>query len=141
MLTKDQLFAESLEREDVTLGRGLGVVVVRGLSRAESIHVQAAGDDMLEADRRVIAQGMVTPELVIRGLKHRPDATPCEACADAGRWQQAVRADVIEPVTDAIARLSGMQQGADSQAYQDLEADPGSEFRNVPGGPAEPNGG
>lgn len=140
-MDKDQLFVETLDQDEVTLGRGQGVVVVRALSRAESLHVQAAGEDLGEADRRVIAQGMVRPELVIRGLKHRADATPCEACADAGRWQRAVPADVIEPVTDAIARLSGMTEGADSAAYAAMEADPGSEFRVVPGGPAETNGG
>lgn len=138
--SKDQLFASSLPEGDVELGRGAGWVKVRALSRAEQLHVQAAGDDIGEADRRVLALGMVRPELIIAGLKHRDDAKRCEACADAGRWQAAVPADVIEPVTDRIAALSGMQEGADGKAYMDFEADPGSEFRVLPGRPAEADG-
>jgi hypothetical protein len=137
---KEALFAPRLgDPADVEIP-GVGTVTVRGLSRAEALHVQAASD-ATEKDRRIIAQGLVDPELLIPGLKHRSDDRPCEKCADAGRWQQASLADEIEPVTDRIAELSGMKDGADKGAYKSLPDGSGAGVRVLPGDPAGDDGG
>ena len=139
-MEKEALFAPRLARDEVELP-GLGTVTVRGLSRLEAMHVQAAADDVAEADRRVIAQGMVDPELVVPGLLHSIDARPCPACADVKRWQEAAPADELEPVTDRIAALSGLAPSADKEAYKSVRGGPDPGAGVLPGRPAEDDGG
>jgi len=137
---KEALFTPRLPEDDVEVP-GVGTVRVRALSRLEAMHVQAASEDVAEADRRVIAQGLVDPALVIPGLRHRADGKPCEACADAKRWQDATTAQELEPVTDRIAELSGMKEGADKAAFQSVRDEPEPGVRVLPGGPAVDDGG
>jgi hypothetical protein len=137
---KEALFAPRLGDAEPVEIPGVGTVTVRGLSRAEAMHVQAA-EDLAEKDRRVIAQGLVDPELVIPGLKHRADGKPCEKCADAGRWQQASLADELEDVTATITRLSGLAPGADKDAYRTFRGEPGDGVRVLPGEQAGDAGG
>jgi hypothetical protein len=115
---KELLFKPRLPEDDHEIP-GVGTVRVRALSRTEAMHVQAA-TDTAESDRRIIAQGLVDPALVIPGLLHRQDGKKCEACADAEQWQKASVAGEIEAVSTRIAELSGMLEGADKAAYKSL---------------------
>lgn len=139
-MDKELLFKPRLGDPEPVEIPGVGTVTVRGLSRAEAMHVQAA-EDLAEKDRRVIAQGLVDPELVIPGLKHRADGKPCEKCADAGLWQQASLADELEEVTTAITRLSGLAPGADKDAYRTFRSEPGDGAGVLPGNSAGNDGG
>ncbi len=75
---------------------GVGDVEVRGLSRAEVVQMQGCGSaDAMEV--AAIAAGMVDPKL-----------TPEEVA----EWRSAKGSDEIRPVSDAILRLSGLVEGA-----------------------------
>lgn len=96
-MDKEALLApRGVRTEDVPLPEG-GTVKVRGLNRLESIHV-AEANTIAERDRRLLAAGMVDPEL-----------TP----AEVGQWQKVASGGEIEAVSEVIARLSGMLPGAD----------------------------
>lgn len=123
-MDKEALFRPRLAEDDVEVP-GVGTVRVRALSRLEAMHVQDANSPEA-SERRILAAGMVDPPLTE---------------AEARRWQEAAPAGELEPVTDRIAELSGMKPGADKDAYKTFEADPGSEFRVLPGSEAGDDGG
>ena len=80
-----------------------GVVIVRGLTRAETLKLNGkrdAGDLTVEEwEQAMVAKGMVSPAM-----------TP----AEVAKWQAVDKAGgPLADVTDAIARLSGLAQGAD----------------------------
>ncbi|MGH9251139.1 MAG: hypothetical protein ACRD0W_16685 [Acidimicrobiales bacterium] len=111
---KDQLLKPRLPERDVDLP-GVGTVRVRALSRAEALTIRkiaGSGQDVLE--RKMLALAMVDPSMTE---------------GEAREWQEASTAGEIEPVTDAIADLSGMKEGAAKEAYQAFEADADTEFR------------
>jgi hypothetical protein len=123
-MDKEALFAPRLPEDDVEVP-GVGTVRVRGLSRAEAMHVQAAnGPEATE--RRILALGMVDPPLTE---------------AEAGRWQKASPAGELEPVTDRIAELSGMKPGADKETYKSFRDGSESGVRVLPGAEAVDDGG
>ncbi len=137
-MDKELLFKSRLPEDDVDVS-GVGTVRVRGLNRIEAMHIQAATDPA-EADRRIIAQGLVDPVLVISGLLHQLDGKPCKACAEAGQWQKASIAAELEPVTTRIAELAGIAPDAAKQAVKGFEADPDLEFQLLPGAEAVDDG-
>lgn len=123
-MDKDLLFKPRLPEDDVEIP-GVGTVRVRGLSRIEAMHVQAAkGPEATE--RRILALGLVDPKLTE---------------AEAGRWQDASPAGELEPVTDRIAELSGMNPGSDRETYRTFRDEPGAGVRVLPGAEAGPDGG
>jgi hypothetical protein len=108
---KDLLFKPRLPEEDVELP-GVGTIRVRGLSRIEGIHVQAASG--VEAtERRALALGMVEPTMTEE---------------EVGRWQRAAPVGELQPVAEAITRLSGMDEGSPKAAVIDFETSPETEF-------------
>jgi hypothetical protein len=121
MIDKEALLAPRLAEREVVLP--VGSVRVRALNRIEAMRVQAAGEagGPAAADRVMIALGMVDPVLTE---------------AEVSAWQASAPAMELEPVTDAIAALSGMQPDATKAAYKGFEDDPGAEFRPLPGGEA-----
>lgn len=79
-----------------------GVVIVRGLSRAEVLSLNGkrdAGDlTIAEWEQALVSKGMVTPAM-----------TP----AEVGQWQEIDKAGgPLQDVTDAITRLSKLDEGA-----------------------------
>lgn len=120
---KELLFKSRLAEADVTIP-GVGIVRVRALSRAEVLLVRKAtdlagdvdGPRALVLERKMVAAAMVDPVLTE---------------SEVGRWQAASAAGELEPVSEAIQRLSGMLPTAAKEAYRDLEADPEAEFRNA----------
>lgn len=95
MLTREEILAKAVDQEVVTLPSG-GKVKVRGLTRDEALQVQEA-DGTAARDNTIIALGLVDPVLTVE---------------DVAAWAvTAPAADSIE-ISQAIARLSGMQEGA-----------------------------
>jgi hypothetical protein len=122
---KELLFKSRLAEADVAIP-GVGTVRVRALSRAEVLMVRKAtdlagdvdGPRALVLERKMVATAMVSPVL---------------SESEVARWQRASAAGELEPVTDAIQRLSGMLPTAAKEAYRELEADPEAEFRDEAG--------
>lgn len=80
-----------------------GVVVVRPLTRAEVLRLNRGRDmgelDVGEYEARMVSIAMVSPAM---------------SPAEVARWQEVDRAGgALGEVTDAIAELSGLAQGAD----------------------------
>lgn len=123
-MDREALFAPRLPEDDVEIP-GVGTVRVRGLSRIEAMHVQAA-NGAEATERRILALGMVDPALTE---------------ADAGRWQKASPAGELEPVTTRIAELSGIDQGAAKSAYKSIRDEPGDGVRVLPGDRVGDDGG
>ena len=87
------LASRNIGTEDVEVG-ALGTVKVRGLSRAEALSLQGAGPvDVAAMERTLVSLAMVEPKL-----------TEDEVAA----WQDVAPAGELEPITDAIQRLSGL---------------------------------
>lgn len=108
MIDKTALFAPRLPEETVTLP-GVGDVRVRALTRAEVLRARRlGGDDYAVMERHLLAAGLIEPSI---------------SPADAEKWQDAAPASEIEPVTQAISRLSGLTEGAAKSAYADFRDD------------------
>jgi hypothetical protein len=76
---------------------GVGTVVIRGLSRAEILGLQALDGGTAVSDRRMVSLALVDPPLTEDEVRV---------------WQENSTADEIEALTVAIAELSGMGVGA-----------------------------
>jgi cell division inhibitor SulA len=114
---KEALFKPRLPEDDVEVP-GVGTVRVRGLSRTEVMLMRKAtdieaidGSRALVLERKMLALGMVDPQL---------------SESEAGRWQQASAAGELDLVSDRIAQLSGMAEGAPKSGLQADGDGPGS---------------
>lgn len=95
MLTREEILARAVGEEVVTLPSG-GQVRVRGLTRDEALEVQEA-EGTAARDNITIARGLVEPALTVE---------------EVAQWaKSAPAADSIE-ISRAVARLSGMVEGA-----------------------------
>ncbi len=78
-----------------TVETELGDFVVRGLSRAEVVRLQALPDrDSLENE--TLALGMVEPSLTVE---------------EAASWRAVADNDLVRTVSDAILEISGLTEG------------------------------
>jgi hypothetical protein len=108
---KGALLTERLPRGEVEI-EGVGTIIVRGLSRYELLLAGKAGDgDVIATERRMVAMGMVDPEL-----------TP----EDVERWQKASPAGELMPVVAKINELSGVSREAQKEAYKSLRDESGT---------------
>lgn len=122
-MDKALLFKPRLPEEDVEI-EGVGTVRVRGLSRIEAIHVQAAKG--AEQERRILALGMVDPAITED---------------EAREWQKASAAGEIERVAGRITVLSGLAEDSAKSAYKSDGPESGPGVRDVPGAEAGDDGG
>lgn len=106
----EDLLAERFGVEEVELP-GIGTVKVRPLTRGEALALRGVELDVVEMERKLIATAMVDPPMTE---------------AQVGKWQDVCPAGELEPVTDAIVRISGMEKNAGKQAYADFRDQPGS---------------
>ena len=93
---KAALLAKRFGVEDVEID-GVGTVQVRPLSRAEALALQDRELDAAEMERYLVALAMVAPAL---------------SEDEVGQWQANSPAGELEPVADAILRISGMKKEA-----------------------------
>lgn len=110
-MDKSALLTERLPRGEVEI-EGVGTVVVRGLSRYELLLAgKSANGDVLAAERRTLAMGMVDPEMTE---------------ADVEQWQKSSPAGEIMPVMQKINDLSGVTKQAQREAYAAFREEPGA---------------
>lgn len=95
--------ATGLPEDDVEI-EGVGTVRVRGLSRAETFKVQQIKGTEA-AEQRILAWGLIDPELTENEVR---------------QWQANSPAGEMEPVADKIRELSGLNRGADKEAYKSV---------------------
>lgn len=94
--------ADALPTEDVEIP-GVGTVTVRGLSRAESLIVGKAEGDPTATERAMLRFGLVDPAM---------------SETDVKEWLKVAPNAHVDPVTKAIARLSGMLEDSAKAAYK-----------------------
>lgn len=99
MLTRDEILARKTGRGKATLPDG-SEVAVRALTRDE---VAKFNDlhDTLDRDNYIIATGMTEPKLSVE---------------DVAAWGAEGNAGDLVAVSDRIAELSGLKQGADKSS-------------------------
>ena len=109
-VSKEDLFKARLVESTVYL-EGLGEFRFRQLSRQEVLDfqkVKTADGTPITEDAAAAEQLMISTALV------DPKLTP----AEVGRWQAACSPGEIDPLTEAIAELSGMNSGASKEAVK-----------------------
>ena len=108
----------------------LGTVRVRGLSRGEVFMLQKAKEtgsikDEAGWERRMVALGLLDPEMTED---------------EVGLWQEGSPAGELEPVTNMISELSGLNKGSEKQAMASFRDGPGPGVGVLPGDEAEHDG-
>ncbi len=86
----------------------LGEFEVRGLSRAEVVHMQTL-EDMDAMEVALMSAGMVDPAL-----------TPDEVRA----WRASSASEDVRPVSDRILELSGIGEGQQHEKERTFRSDP-----------------
>lgn len=103
MLTREQILARKTGKGTATLPDG-STVAIRALTRDEVLDSQDL-ESLKDRDNFIVATGMTNPALSIE------DVATWAADADAG--------DLVA-VSDAIAELSGLKQGADKSRVPEV---------------------
>lgn len=98
-VSKEDLLKPRLPEADVDVP-GLGTVRIRALSRGEVLKLREF-TDLEVIERKIIATGMVAPSLTEE---------------EVAMWADAAPAGDIEIVSEAIAKLSGLDKGAERSA-------------------------
>jgi hypothetical protein len=111
-LSKADLLKDMFGTEEVEVpGRG-GTVRVRPLSRHEALSMQGVEMDAAVQERKLLALALVEPKLSER---------------DVEAWQKAAPAGELEPITQAIVRMSGLEQRATvNEAVKTFRDEPGA---------------
>jgi hypothetical protein len=118
-----ETFLKSYLPEGTTDVLGIGVIRIRGLSRAEVLKAS----DMSREDREVafLVAGIVEPEL------SEPDVRA---------WRESTTTRTVNAVVEAILDLSGMLERSAAEAKRSFQG-PGEEVRVPAGGEAGDDGG
>lgn len=96
-LTRDEILARKVGRGTCTLPDG-STVTVRALTRDQVLHAQnEAGGDASERDNWIVAMGLVDPVMSVD---------------DVREWAEHGAAGDLTTITEMIAELSGLKQGA-----------------------------
>jgi hypothetical protein len=101
-VSKAELLKKRFGEEEVEVP-GVGTVRVRALTRGQALELQGKEMPVSEMERRLISTAMVEPSLTEDEVQ---------------QWQDNTPAGELQPVVEAIARLSGMEQHAGKAAYQ-----------------------
>lgn len=109
-ISKLDLLARRFAVEDLEIA-DVGTVKVRPLSRAEALNLQGKDMTVQEMERHLLSLALVEPKLTYD---------------EVAQWQQNSPAGEIEPIADAIVRLSGMNKAAAKEAVQRFRDEHGS---------------
>lgn len=82
---------------------GVGVVRFRALTRGEALQIVGVELPYDEMERRLLSMALVDPVLTTEEVR---------------AWQQASPAGELEPICEAIQKLSGLEEAAAKGAYQ-----------------------
>ncbi len=99
-LNKEQLLAlgdQELDTQIVELPGGLGEVKIKALTRQQTLRV-TDGKNTQTREAMMVSLGMVEPRLTIPEVQE---------------WFKKIPAGLVQPLTLAIADLSGMEDDAD----------------------------
>lgn len=99
---KDALFKPRTTEEELDVP-GIGTIRVRALTRSEALEIRGKELPIAEMEQKLLAWAMVEPTLTVDEVR---------------RWQDASAAGELEPITTAIARLSGMETSAPKEAMR-----------------------
>lgn len=106
-MDKDLLFKARLRERDVDIP-DVGTVRVRALARGEVLAFQELGELEVQVyERKLLALALVDPVLTEDEVR---------------QWQEAAPAGELEPVTQAVVELSGLDREAAKLAYQQFRA-------------------
>lgn len=108
-MDKEQLLTRRLPTEPYNIP-GVGTITIRGLSRAESLKVQAC-PEVAGKDRLIIEYGVVDPRLT---------------ATDVREWQDNATSGEIEALSARIGRLSGLLEESPRAAYKSPGDESGS---------------
>lgn len=103
VLTREQILARKTGRGFATLPDG-SQVAIRALTRGEVLEAQDR-PSLAERDNYILATGMTDPQL-----------TEAEVAA----WATEAEAGDLVAISDAIALISGLKQGADKESYKSV---------------------
>lgn len=101
-INKEKLLANRLKTETVSIP-DVGDVVVRALTRAEAFQFTEKDIEPDVLERRLLASALVDPVLT---------------SDEVAEWHSAAPASEIQPVVEAVIRLSGLEVDAPKQAYK-----------------------
>jgi len=104
---KDALFTPRLAEQDVEI-EGVGTLRIRALSRAEVLGLQNQDLSAPRMEQKLLALALVNPRLTEDEVK---------------RWQRAASVGELEPVTDAVMAVSGMNKDAAKEAVKTFRDD------------------
>lgn len=96
MIDKEAFLKASTPEEVITLP-GIGDVRVRGLSRSEALSLSKVKDDPEALEQLIVRLGLVEPALTADEVK---------------AWFDVAPAGLIDPLVEAVQRLSGLGEGA-----------------------------
>lgn len=96
---------------------GIGAVRVRGLSRNEQLRAVKQGD--IEANGM---PNMTRVEAIERRMLVMALVDPVLTEDEVAQWQRAAPAGELEPVTQMITKLSGMEQGAEKEVVKSFRS-------------------
>lgn len=99
---KEALFQPNFAEQDVEIP-GRGTVRVRAMSRADVLEIRDEELPVAEMERKLVSAAMVEPELTEDEVR---------------RWQEASTAGELEPITEVIMQLSGLEQDAPKRAMK-----------------------
>lgn len=116
MIDKERLLKARLSEREVELP-GVGTVRVRGLSRAETVHLGTL--DVNAADAFLLHRGLVDPALTLEEVE---------------QWRDSASAEEIHPAYEMIGALSGLGSEAMRQAVLSFR-EPAGEAAGIPPGP------
>lgn len=108
MLTREQILARKTGKGAATLPDG-STVAIRALTRDEVLASQGL-DSLADRDNYIVATGMTDPKLSIE---------------DVAAWAAEGDAGDLVAVTDGIAELSGLKQGADKSNLAEIRDESG----------------
>lgn len=95
-LSRADILARKIGKGVATLPDG-STVAIRGLTRDEVLHMQELTSTVAERDTMIVAAGMTDPKLTLE---------------DVAAWAASAPAGDLTAVSDAIAVLSGLKEGA-----------------------------
>jgi hypothetical protein len=95
-LTRDEILARKTGKGVATLPDG-STVAIRALTRNEVLQAQEGTRTLAERDNYIVAAGMTDPQL---------------SEDDVAAWAAEAEAGDLVAITEAIAELSGLKQGA-----------------------------
>ena len=101
--SKDDLFTTGMEEEDFVLPDGKKVRI-RSLTRQEA-HELSSCKDTAMSEQIGLSGGLVQPKITRK---------------EAETWMLNAGSGYLQPLIQAIQKLSGMAEGADKEAFQEV---------------------